>query len=126
MKSYEIGIEIKGVYIMDAENQEQAKEATREEMESLRDLLSHLLGVDLQVNITNVTPTEETPPIVFPGGSIQAFEVSFSFKGVILQKGLNKEKAIKEVIRHLKSKWAQIEDIIMVEFELWVEGQIMT
>lgn len=125
MKSYEIGIEIKGVYIMDAENQEQAKEATKEEMESWREPLIHLIGTDLQVNITNVTPTEETHPIVFPGGSIQAFEVSFSFKGVIIQKGLNKEKAIEEVVRHLKSKWAQIEDVVMVEFELWVDGQMI-
>jgi hypothetical protein len=121
--SYEIEIEVKGVYIMDAENPEQAKEATKEEMEDLLNPLSYLIGTELQVIITDVVPTKGIKPLVFSGGSIQAFDVSFSFKGVMVQTGLNKADAIQAVVQHLKSKRAQIEDVVIVEFELWVDGQ---
>jgi hypothetical protein len=119
LRSYEIEVEVKGVYSIVAKKPEQAREITKEEIEyQLMKLLRHRIGTKLQVYITDVSPSER---VRFFGNSIPSFDVFFSIKGVVVQTSLNKTSAIKAAFHHLESKLVKMENVAIDEFSLWVD-----
>jgi uncharacterized NAD(P)/FAD-binding protein YdhS len=120
MKTYPVTVEIKGLYIIVAEHEQQAKEAVQEEMDEQKNSLENIIQANWQLSITHVSATEGSTPVRLPGASLQSFDVAYLFKGVVYQTARSKKEALETVESYLNSKKVYIDDIIMVDFEVRV------
>ncbi|MFF2532330.1 hypothetical protein ACFVS2_25810 [Brevibacillus sp. NPDC058079] len=121
MDTFDLNVQIKGYYCIDAISIDQAKEHLPEMID--KEEVNNLLGTEIQILTTDVLNSEGGSSYTGEDGTeVHPFDTYFIVHAVVKETGSTKEEAVNTLIKKLKTKALDIEEVFLISIGIVVEG----